>query len=487
MVYDQGRDKLAPQAAGDKYVKIYSFVTKAGHVTFNSDVKISIPGTTITTLYDVFAWNNAIIITSINANSPALVSMSSCIIDAAVTNLSCATKDSVYTTTPTGYIGLGHTFGEIVIYKPTSASQGNLAVYDIKGTFPTDWLNKIAEFNYKLGRDLPPNSYPKDYIGNDTGGVIQFVGKVQADLCIIAHSNILNATYWYGQATAVYQSRNLLIVDIYKPKQGKSQIRTNAYRLDWPFAIVKAEQLSDDPLNYFQIQISDAYTSKLFANKNVYRINSDSVATNISFIPPRFDTFDQSTITFPFFDTNVISGNNLRFNVEFQTKEVLPDNIQNIFGKATSNQKFGLDMTMHSEASFNNFKFMAWTQGAAIAQSANGDGFILYCTYPSEQEVNCGEATKFQFPENYELQEYAVSDQGFIVGSAVNSIDGKMFLIVSSLYTRTFATFPLQIFNKDFAAKDVNIFSYDYMDSAGVVNNSFYISVATFNRETRVG
>jgi len=90
VVYSQGRDKLAPQAAGDKYVKFYSFISPAV-VTFNSDAKIIVPTTTVTTLYDVFAWAESIIITSINSVNPNLVVMSSCIVDSAMENLTCAT------------------------------------------------------------------------------------------------------------------------------------------------------------------------------------------------------------------------------------------------------------------------------------------------------------------------------------------------------------------------------------------------------------
>lgn len=78
--------------------------------------------------------------------------------------------------------------------------------------------------------------------------------------------------------------------------------------------------------------------------------------------------------------------------------------------------------------------------------------------------INCGEATEFTLPNNYSLREYAVSDQGFIVGSAVNSVDGRTILIVSSLSSRSFQMFPLQIYNKDFFPEDINIFSYEYMN-----------------------
>jgi hypothetical protein len=104
----------------------------------------------------------------------------------------------------------------------------------------------------------------------------------------------------------------------------------------------------------------------------------------IDYIPPRFDTYDLSTITFPFFDVNVISGNNLRYQVDFQTKDILPDDLQNIFSKSDSRQKFGLDVSFNTAASFNNFKKMAWTQGAAIVQSNTQAAFVLYCNYPSE-------------------------------------------------------------------------------------------------------
>lgn len=244
VVYNQGRDKLAPQAAGDKYVFFYHFVTPA-IVSFNSEAKLIVPTTTLTTLYDVFAWAGNIIITSINSNNPNLVVMSSCTVDEDMKNLTCGTTDTKYTTNPTGYIGLGHTHGEIVIFKPTTGQAGNLAVYDISGTFPTDWLTKNTEYNYNLPRALPVNSYPKDYIGNNSGGVIQFVGTTPKDLCIIAHSNILNDTYWYGEATAVYQSRTLLLVDVYAPSQQQSHLRTTAYRLDYPFAVVKSSLLND--------------------------------------------------------------------------------------------------------------------------------------------------------------------------------------------------------------------------------------------------
>lgn len=414
--------------------------------------------------------------------------MSSCLIDSLISTLTCQTQDLVYTTVPTGYIGLGHTHGEIVIFKPTTTLSGNLAVYDISGTFPDNWLTKNTEYTYNVARAPPANSYPKDYIGNNSGGVIQFVGKVAADQWIIAHSDILNDTYTYPLATAVYQSRTLLIVDVYAPSQQTSHIRTNAYRLDYPFAIVKSSLLNDKTDNNLQVKISDAATSKPVLDiRNVYRINTETVVPQIDYIPPRFDTFDLSTITFPFFDVNVISGNNLRYQVEFTTKDILPDTLQNIFSKSDSRQKYGLDVSFHTAASFTNFKKMAWTQGAAIVQSNTQAAFVLYCNYPSEQEVDCGEATEFTLPDNYSIREYAVSDQGYIIGSAVNSVDGRTILIVSSLANRTFMMFPLQIYNKDFFPEDINIFSYEYMDDKGIVQNSFYISAATFNKETRAG
>lgn len=485
VVYSQGRDKLAPQAAGDKYVKFYSFISPAV-VTFNSDAKIIVPTTTVTTLYDVFAWAESIIITSINSVNPNLVVMSSCIVDSAMENLTCATQDSVYTTSPTGYIGLGHTHGEIAIFKPTNGLSGNLAVYDISGTFPDKWLTKNTEYNYTLPKALPVNSYPKDYIGNNSGGVIQFVGNTAKDQCIIAHSDILNDTYWYGESTAVYQSRTLLVIDVYAPSQQQSHIRTSAYRLDYPFAVVKSSLLNDQADNNFQVKITDI-SSTVTDIRNVYKINTESVVPQIDYIPPRFDSYDLSTITFPFFDVNVISGNNLRYQVDFQTKDILPDDLQNIFSKSDSRQKFGLDVSFNTAASFNNFKKMAWTQGAAIVQSNTQAAFVLYCNYPSEQVIDCGEATEFTLPDNYTLREYAVSDQGFIIGSAVNSTDGRTILIVSSLSNRSFQLFPLQIYNKDFFPEDINIFSYEYMDDQGIVQSSFYISAATFNRDTRAG
>lgn len=487
VVYNQGRDKLAPQAAGDKYVKFYHFATPA-IVSFNSDAKLVVPSTTLTTLYDVFAWADTIIITSINAASPNVVAMSSCTVDEAMETLTCATQDTKYTTGPSGFIGLGHTHGEIVIFKPTTGQSGNLAVYDISGTFPTDWLTKNTEYNYNLPRSLPADSYPKDYIGNNSGGVIQFVGKTSKDLCIIAHSNILNDTYWYGEATAVYQSRTLLIVDVYGPSQQQTHLRTSAYRLDYPFVVIKSSLLNDKTDNNLQIKITDQGTPTPQSDiRTVYRINTETVAPQIDYIPPRFDTYDLSTVNFPFFDVNVISGNNLRYQVDFQTKDILPDDLQNIFSKSDARQRFGLDVSLHTSASFTNFKKMAWTQGAAIVQSNTQQAFVLYCNYPSEQEIDCGEATEFTLPDNYSLREYAVSDQGFIVGSAVNSNDGKTILIVSSLSSRSFMIFPLQIYNKDFFPEDINIFSYEFVDDAGTVHSSFYISAASFNKDTRAG
>ena len=315
VVYSQGRDKLAPQAAGDKYVKFYSFNSPAV-VSFNSDAKVVVPATTVATLYDVFAWADAIIITSINSVTPNVVAMSSCLVDAAMETLTCGTQDTVNTTSPSGYIGLGHTHGEIVIFKPSTAQAGNLAVYDISGTFPTKWLTKNTEYNYSLPQALPANSYPKDYIGNNSGGVIQFVGLTPKDQCIIAHSNILNGTYWYGEATAVYQNRNLLLVDVYAPSQQTSYVRTTAYRLDYPFAVVKSSLLNDKTDNNLQFKVTDQ-ASTVSDIRTVYKINTETVVPLIDYIPPRFDTYDLSTITFPFFDANVISGNNLRYSIDF--------------------------------------------------------------------------------------------------------------------------------------------------------------------------
>ena len=109
VTYDQGRNVVAPQTAGDKYVRLWALVS-ATNVDFEADVKVSLDkGRTITTLYDAFAWNGQMILSSVNSDKSDQLILTSCDIDEGIQNLTCSVQDTDHTADVSGYIGLGHT------------------------------------------------------------------------------------------------------------------------------------------------------------------------------------------------------------------------------------------------------------------------------------------------------------------------------------------------------------------------------------------
>jgi hypothetical protein len=316
VTYNQGRKDIAPQAPGDKYIRLWALVSP-GNIDHENDVKLNVGAQTISTLYDVFAWDGQIIISAITSHDEEEVAMSSCSLDIDISNLDCTNRDNDLIVETDGYIGLGHTHAQLVIYKPKGYEKF-VFIYDMTGNkFGKDWVEKDTEYLIDDNKHRPEEgSYVRDYIGNSNGGVFQFTGAAEKNQQILAHSTILKRLYMYPESTGVFLGRNLLIVTVIQPKAGDGHLNTEAYRLDYPFAVVKAEQFRQFPTNKIFIKVSDKDNSQE-DSRVVYHINTSTVTPQVDFTPPKFDTWDGSSIRFPFFESNIKSGNNLRYTVEF--------------------------------------------------------------------------------------------------------------------------------------------------------------------------
>lgn len=180
VTYDQGRDKIAPQAEGVKYLRLWALVS-ATDLDHENDVELSVHSQqTIETLYDAFAWAGQIVISAVTSDNKDIVAMHNCALDKDISKLSCTDSDTtpIHTCDLTGFIGLGHTHAQLVVYKPIGGEKF-IFVFDMTGNkFGKDWLEKDTEYLTDDGKHMvEEGSYVTDYIGNSSGGAFQFTGK----------------------------------------------------------------------------------------------------------------------------------------------------------------------------------------------------------------------------------------------------------------------------------------------------------------------
>jgi hypothetical protein len=104
---------------------------------------------------------------------------------------------------------------------------------------------------------------------------------------------------------------------------------------------------------------------------------------------------------------------------------------------------FNMDVSFATSAAQENFQYMAWTPSGAIAQAFNQKTYVLWCEFPSEQQIHCGSSKEFDLDPGFVLQENAIFDHGFIVGWAKNDETGKTVLIVANFNNDKIRIFPL--------------------------------------------
>jgi hypothetical protein len=297
---------------------------------------------------------------------------------------------------------------------------------------------------------------------------------------------------YYAMATGIYQNRNFIKADVFQT----NKLMLSAYRYDYPFCVINSGVFNTNANNHLQITLSDYSAISGTVDRIVYRINTDDVVPGIYYQPMRLDTYDQSTITFPFFDKNVNQGNNLRYNVTIDTTPLAPKQ-KGIFSPSDSSQKFELDVEFTTDSQRNAFKNIAWTQGGALVQEyvtppdpnnmvKSPPVLVLFCNYPSQTLIDCGEAEGIKLPDYFVLNSYALSDDNYMIGSATkmgaNGPIPGVAVIVTNLNTNRISYVLLKDnYFRDLTAQDVNIFTFTRMDTSGFVHSSFYITVTTFD------
>jgi hypothetical protein len=190
IVYSQGRQGKTVDAPAQ--IVLFDIHGDANSVTVSklATTNVSLAGNNvINTLYDVFIVEKQLVVTSVNNNTNDKVTMNyGCqFTDLTLAELVCNTTDTNYFTNVDGFISLGHTLEQVVIYNHQVAADnvtlnGQIDVYDMdiaafKAQNFTNWLNKEQEYTFAVRIGSNDNlAYPRDYTGHESGGAIQFKG-----------------------------------------------------------------------------------------------------------------------------------------------------------------------------------------------------------------------------------------------------------------------------------------------------------------------
>lgn len=394
--------------------------------------------------YDVNLYQNSLIISGRLNTTSAFISYTLCQYDKSETTLQCGA--SVASKVGEGYVRIIN--DELLVEYDVSATTATF--FALAGNFGADaW--KTLSSTHAVEYQGDDHSWIKDYQGTEDQGCFMYSQTGNTDKGVVLHSTVVNdiesSWFFLGQSGAVFENSYMLA-------------DTNTiylYRLSGPFVLVKGSDFTESNAT-LSITAKDDSTTGITETAEIRIVSKPSkIPPKVDWTAPYIDAFYGSIMEIPFDGGDVISGNGIKYDVQFDSKTIQPFVISSYGVNYNFNYPIATDMWTTVSLGHN------WFVGQTKSKMINFNS----CQFKDIRMMSCVSSNKKTYT-NYTLYTRSTKHFDVIVAYGRDQKEGKSaFFISSDSQGLTQQEFDGIFVDVDGTSdKDGNIYSAVAMESA---------------------
>jgi len=332
--------------------------------------------TEFTAIYDIFPLtSDHIVVSGRRKGSEASVTLSSCAVDVTEADVICSAPVDVGLGTGKIDITSGTGLLSILDYDSKLATIYTLNGYDIS---KSGWMTEMNSMTLTTIPDIN-NNWVRSSDGNQNAMVFKWTSTLHLDSEISLVAWDLNKEISFTKVSATVLGVTFVTVD-----QSEAQFR----RIGNPFFKVGGAEISDQPTNHLQITGTEkSGSSPVTAGASFYMVKSINVEVKYNYQCPYTDIFPGSFFTVPFFNENVVQGNNIEWRIDYSS--ATNSSLVAAFGKTNIVDEFSPEVNLSPMEPRYGWAKVAISSGFFVAQDRGSIVSIYSCNYPNMHTQGC--------------------------------------------------------------------------------------------------
>lgn len=320
-------------------------------------------------VYDIFSFaSDHIIVSGRRQGSENEITLSTCAINLNEEDVLCS--DPMSTGIKKGKVDFTTGTGLVSVYDYL-ASQ--VHIYTTNGYEVTDpnWMSLVNSINITT-----PIDTTNQWIRSSNGDQNAMVFKWSSTQHLTTEISVIN---WdksiynnFHKVSATVLGNVLVAID---------QSHFTMSRFGNPFFKVGGAELSTDVANILQISGMRKGAKTLIAHSSLYQVSGTTVDVKFKYPNPYTDAFPDSTFFVPFFNENVVQGNNIKWRIEYDSNTT--------FSHSTIVDEFYPEITLKPHEPRSGWAKVAMTSGFFVAQDRGTVVHIYSCIYPNMHSKGC--------------------------------------------------------------------------------------------------
>ncbi len=371
-----------------------------GTVSYRGIVNVTAGYMTARTLYDIFSFNNQLLLTTMNFNDTT-ISMASCTFNEGLMAINCSEATRKRSGIIMGYIGMTVN-NHYVAYDYNTETMKTCAV----GTnfYDPAWITTECEIH-----QLPrfPDTFVQLVEDNWHGKMATFVYPNGEYAGVSLWSRELNKSWSEVNTTGVLINRHF-----YEVQPSQFIIRD----LDFASLLVKGENLIDYGNNVIQVTATDSQ-STLTLDLVAFKMKdaSDDVTFDENHHLPEINAYENSRVVIPMYESDFY-GNNLNFIAKFEG-DVAGHVDARQYSTYAANVLYNFQSTGTSD-----FTEISFTANFAIASDRNNRSiYVFSCGFAELADIRCDELYSSNTFTTIHLKRYSIEVFGHVFAWATDS------------------------------------------------------------------
>lgn len=403
--YDQGLS--GGQQFGNKWFR-YCDNIKSGFVKYQGVVNITAGYPQARTLYDIFYFNNQLLLTS-STFLDNQISMTACTFYEFNNSVFCDVNTRKVSGVSLGYIGLTNN-GEYISFDIANNIFKTCGVGQYFGQ--PDWIStncdvitSMPKMNDCFVRIVEDNYHAKLIVWAYPDGTLAGIS---------VYSRELGRSFMENGTVAVLINRQ-----VYQATPQNLTVR----RMVYDNLLIKASDLPGPGEAQVFVTANDDTFSPKTLNLQITLLETalDGVEFEENHRLPEIDTYDMNTVYFPLTEDDYF-GNNLQFSATF-------DPSVSGFVSSTSYTTFPINIVyVFKTTGIPEFDEVTFTNNHAIAKDKQSRIFIFRCGTDELDVVRCDEEYSFQATSNDKLQSYSREVMSYVFFGLVSSQQSTIFI-----------------------------------------------------------